>query len=306
VAATLCWRAAVAIAVFGYIVLSLNGVIARQVEAALDFQIVFWRAVGLLAGVTTVFCVRHGRTAWDRLRSNLMRYAAAAPLQGFGSTLFIIALTHTSVANTMLLLSATPLFATVLAWAFLREPAGRSTCLAIAATTAGIALMAADGLATGTLLGNAAALANALTFSVFILLLRRGRGADMLPAVAMGAVIAAVTAASAADAFAISVHDAALCFAWGALIQCTGLALITYASRALSVSELSLISMAEFVFAPILAWAVVDETPCRLSIAGGALVIGAVGLWSLRRFFSSRSNEVHEGQRRELAGAVLD
>jgi drug/metabolite transporter, DME family len=278
---------ALLIAFCGCFVLSLSGLVARQVDAATDFQIIFFRALGLLTGVIVVYGVRHGRRSIGVFRASAGWNFAAAPLQGLSSMLFVTALTHTTVANTMVLLSATPLIATTLAWLFMRERVGRSTVVAIASTMIGIVIMTADGLASGGMAGNLAALGNAFTFSLFILLLRKARGLDLLPAVGLGAVIAATSAACAASNLQIPLHDAAICFLWGLGIQCTGIALITFSARWLTASEIALISMLEFVLAPLWVWLYLNEVPTQLSLLGGAFVLGSVAVWTTSRALTS-------------------
>jgi drug/metabolite transporter, DME family len=168
-----------------------------------------------------------------------------------------------------------------LAWIFLKEKIGRGTLVAITATIAGIGLMTADGLGTGLVLGNFAALGNALTFAVFILLLRRWREIDMLPAVGIGAFLALVVASIMAPLGAVPVRDAVICLAWGAIIQCAGLSLVTSAARTLQVAETSLIGLIEFVLAPIWTWLAIGEVPSTLAMLGGGMVLTSVSIWSV-------------------------
>jgi drug/metabolite transporter, DME family len=284
------WTRALLIALCACLVLSLSGIVARQIEAASDFQIIFFRALGLLTGVIVVYGVRHGRRSVGVFRASARWNFAGAPLQGLSSMLFVTALTHTTVANTMVLLSATPLLASTFAWLFMRERIGGSTVVAIASTMIGITIMTVDGLASGSMAGNLAALGNAFTFALFILLMRKARDLDLLPAVGLGAVIAAASAACAAPDLRISLHDAAICFIWGLAIQCTGLALITFSARWLTASEVSLISMLEFVLAPLWVWLYLNEVPTQLSLLGGAFVLGSVAVWTVSRALNSRDS----------------
>ncbi|MGE0719713.1 MAG: DMT family transporter, partial [Alphaproteobacteria bacterium] len=242
-AATRARERAVAWVALAACAFSLNGLIIRHVETATNWQIVFWRACGLLIGIGALFLWRHRDGAVRAFRAAGLLAVAAAPLQGIGVCLFIYSMTHTTVANTMMMLSATPLFAAIVGWAFLGEKVGWATAVAIAVTIVGIGLMAADGVAGGTLFGNAAALGNALTFAIFLAFLRRGRGVDMVPAVMMGGLCGMAIAAFASDGDILaSSRDIALCLVWGALAQTTGMTLMMAGSRALPAAEISLIA----------------------------------------------------------------
>ncbi|MCC7273150.1 MAG: DMT family transporter [Alphaproteobacteria bacterium] len=280
---------AVAMVALAACAFSLNGLVIRQLEGATSWQVVFYRALGLLIGIGTVFAWRHRDRTWQAVRASGRLAVMAAPLQGIGVCLFIYSMTHTTVANTMMMLSATPLFAAVIGWAVLGEKVGWATAAAIAVTIVGIGLMAVDGLASGALLGNMAALGNAFTFAIFIAFLRRGRGVDMVPAVMLGAACGMLIAFVAADDLAAPVHDIVLCILWGAVSQTVGMSLMMAGSRVLPAAEISLIAMIEFVLAPTLAWTVTGELPTPLSATGGAMIFAAMLAWSARRARLRRS-----------------
>ena len=274
---------AVAVVVLSAVVFSLNGLIIRQIEAATEWQIVFYRAIGLLTGICLVFVWRHRRRTLASLRASGWLAVMAGPLQGFGTSLFVIALLHTTVANAMMMLCATPLFATILAWAFLGEKVGWATAVAISVTIVGVSLMAVDGVSTGTLIGNLAALSNAFTFAIFIAFLRRGRGVDMVPAVMVGALCSILIGFTMAHDLSPPIRDILICVAWGFVIQTAGMSLMMWGSRALPAAEISLITMVEFILAPTWAWLVIGELPTAMSALGGGLVFVTMFAWSLRR-----------------------
>lgn len=262
---------------------SLNGFFVRNLEAATTWQIVFWRALGLCSAVALMFAWQHRGRAGAIFRQGLPIALVAAPTQGVGVALFIYSLTHTTVANTMMMLSATPLIAALMGWAFLGEKVGWATAAAISATVAGIGLMTVDGIAGGSLYGNLAALGNACTFSIFITCLRRGRGGDMRPTVILGAASGMTLAALLGDSLAAPLHDILLCLAWGAFAQTAGMSLMLLGSRGLPAAEISLVAMIEFVLAPMWAWTVTGELPTPLSATGGGIIFAAMLGWSWRR-----------------------
>jgi DME family drug/metabolite transporter len=271
----------------GCLVFSLNGVVARQFEYATTWQIIFYRALFLLCGLTILYATRHRQAALKNLRAVLPLAVLAGPLQGVGSALFIVAITSTTVANVMLVLSMVPLLAAVLGAIALREPIGRSTLAAIGISSTGVFVMTVDGIAAGYWLGSLAALGNSITFAIFIVLLRRGQGFDMLPAVAIGAASAMTIGYIMADGLHIPAREILLCLIWGAVIQCIGMSLVTYGSRSLRAAEISLLTGIEFVMAPIWTWAAVGETPSPATLLGGSIVFAAVLFWSLLRLRSS-------------------
>ena len=87
----------------------------------------------------------------------------------------IYAFQATSVANAVLLFSASPFFAAILGRALLHEQVSALTWIAIGLAAIGIAVMVGGGLAGGALDGNIAALLSALGFAIFTVTLRWGK-----------------------------------------------------------------------------------------------------------------------------------
>jgi drug/metabolite transporter, DME family len=269
--------------VFAATILSSSGVIVRHIEHAVAWQIVFFRAVSLIPAISLLYVFRHrGRVIHEPSRAGWVVVYAGA-IQGFSSVCFVQAMTHTSVANAMFVLSALPFFAAALGWLFLRERVERRTLIAIAASCGGIGLVMVDGVASGTMVGNAFALANSVLAACFVIVLRQNRGVDMLPAIVVGAMVAASVAAIAVPDFNVSLHDIMLCVLWGAVVQCSAQVITIFAARYLRAAELCLLSLIESVLAPLWVWLTVSEVPSHYSMIGGAIVMLSVALWTVRR-----------------------
>ena len=262
-----------------------SGLIVRSMDSADGWQIIFYRSCFLTVALGIVFVVQSG---W-RVRAALRELRPWALLGSLCiasvNTCFILALTYTTVANTMFLMSAAPLFAALLGWLVLGERVERGVWLAMGVALVGMGVMVWDGLGAGTMLGNALALTTAFSFGAFVVILRKGRAANMLPIVILGTVLAAVNAAVLSGwAFSISHHDVALLFFWGALLAGTVHAIFTWASRHVPGAELTLLVLIEFILAPMWVWLFIDERPSVATLIGGALVIAAVASRALGSF----------------------
>ena len=263
-----------------------SGLILRSMDSADGWQVIFWRSCFLTIALSIVFVVQSG---W-RVRAAIRELRPWALLGSLCiasvNTCFILALTLTTVANTMFLMGAAPFFAALLGWLVLGERVERGVWLAMGVALVGMGVMVWDGLGAGTLLGNALAVGTAFSFGAFVVILRKGRTTNMLPIVILGTVLAAVNAAVLSGwAFSISHHDVALLFFWGALLAGTVHAIFTWASRHVPGAELTLLVLIEFILAPLWVWLVIDERPSLATLIGGSLVIAAVAsraLGSLR------------------------
>jgi len=74
--------------------------------------------------------------------------------------------------------------------------------------------------------------------------------------------------------------------ALGAIQVGLGFILITLGSRSVPSAQVPLLALAETALAPLWVWLVVNETPARNTLVGGAIVLAAVafqGIAGLRR-----------------------
>lgn len=268
--------------VFAATLLSSSGLIVRHIEHATGWQIVFFRASSLIPAISLLYVLRHRGRVISELRKAGLAPLLAGTLQGLGSICFVLAMTRTSVANALFVLSAVPFFAAGLGWLILRERVEVRTIVAIGASSLGIALVMVDGFTSGTTTGNMLALANSILIACFIIVLRHNQHVDMLPSIVVGALVAMSLGTIAVPNFDVPMRDILLCVLWGAVVQCTAQVTTIFAARHLRAAELCLLSLIEFVLGPIWVWLSVGEVPGRYSVMGGAIVMLSVALWSLR------------------------
>jgi len=275
-------QTAVLLTIFSAALNSAGGILVRSMDAAGEWQIVFWRAIALAVTISGIVWFEH-RAA---LAAALRRIGPWSLLGGafYGATLvgYVLALTNTTVANADFTMSAIPIFTALLAWLALGERVRPRTGVAIAAAVAGIALMLGDGMAAGTVFGNLMALLAALSFACFVIVLRKGHAIDMLPTAAVGALLAALAAAVVTGGdLRVPAGDLALCLLWGGILSCVAHVLIVNAARHITGAELTLLLLVEFVLGPAWVWLFINEVPGALTLAGGAIVLAAVAGYTL-------------------------
>ena len=260
----------------GGICLSLGGVLIRQFEAADGWQIIFYRAIGFILALSIFLAVKHRGRFFASFRAIGWPGAIAAVALGVGTACYVFGMLLTSVANVVFTLSISPFLAAGLAWLLLGERIRWPTMLAMAAAAVGVGLMFADGLVSGTWLGNLIALGAPLTFAVTVVAWRSQTGVDMVPATCLSGVVGLMIGAVMADGLAISVHDLILALLLGSAQLGAGFLLFTLGSRSVPAGELTLYSLAETILAPIWVWLVISEVPSDWTLSGGVFVLSAV------------------------------
>ena len=260
--------------------MSLGGPIIRLADESTPWQFLFYRSLGAAAMVLLYFLVTR-RPALEMVRS-----AGANGLVGglglaVAFTGYVWGVMHSTVANALFLISASPLVAAFLGWMVLRERVARSMWLAMFGVIAGVAIMIGEGLAESDLLGDLAALASAVGFAGFSVAIRRGRHTDMSPTILIGAAITAAFSAvmGAADGSGLGapIVDVGLAAMYGVLVIGAGIFMLTIGARNVPAAELLVLSLTEVVFASIWVWLAFGEVPSVLTLVGGLIILGSIG-----------------------------
>lgn len=254
---------------------SSGGILVRLLDVQ-GAAVVFWRSLFMAVAVALGLVAVHRRRAFRLVLAVGWPGVLSGLLLALAFLGYILSLTHTQVANTLVLMSASPLVAALLARLLLQERLDRTTVLAIGVAMLGIAVMFGHGIAAGSLVGDGFALLVALSFGANIVVLRRWRGIDMVPATMLGGLFSAIATLPWTVAAPVSMGDLALLATLGCFQLAFGLTLFVRGSRRLGAAELGLLTLLETVLAPLWVWIGVGETPGLPALLGGALVLTSV------------------------------
>lgn len=262
------------------LVWSLGGLFFRMVEEAGIWQVVAWRTGFLCVSMLIVVFWRYRGDAFAAF-TRMGRWGIVGALGiGAANTLFMFSLQHTYVANTLLMLSASPILSAIIAWFFLRERVRRATLVAMFAVAVGVAVMVSGGLGTDRWLGDVLALVTVTAFAFVVIAVRAGRNVDMMPCVALGGFIACCFSVfmvtMQGESLAVSTNDLFWCAMMGVVQITGGMVLFIIGSKKLPAAELALLSLTEVICGPIWVWLVIGELPVQATFWGGAIVLAAM------------------------------
>lgn len=259
---------------------STVGLGIRLIEEAQVWQILIYRSIALSLLLYGVIRLRTGqspfamarRAGWTGLVGALALVAAYA-----GG---IYAIQTTSVANAMLLFASAPFMTALLGLIVLRESVRWQTGVAIFIAMAGITVMVWDKSGATVWSGNLAALGSAFGFAVFTITLRINRAGETLPIVFLSGLIAipimALICLAADLPLLISPRDSSIALAMGMFQVGAGLVFYTLGSKSVPAVELTLLSLAEVVLAPLWVWMVIGEVPTAFTLIGGSILLLAI------------------------------
>jgi len=252
---------------------STAGLLQRELTAGTATQLA-GRALFALLAVLLYVAVSEHRHVVRAFRAIGWAGLAVAAGMGVSSGSFIVALNHTSVANVLFVLAIGPVLAAALG-TLVGERVPAKTWLAIGIALGGIALMV-GGPNRPSFVGASLSLLCAASFAVVLVITRHRREISMAPATCLSQVLVLVCAAPFADASEIGGKDLALLIGLGVGQIGLGLIFLTIGARLIPAAEVALITLLEIVLGPVWVWLSRGERPGAATLAGGAIVLGAV------------------------------
>ncbi len=201
---------------------------------------------------------------------------------GIANLTFILSLTSTSAAVTLLMLGALPFLAAIIAYIFLNEKISKTTFIAILIAAAGIIFMCFDSIQTGTLFGLVNGLVSSLGFAVFTVTLRWKKNTPKLTTVSIAGIFAAIISLLVIffndSNVLMSLKNTSLSSLHG-FIVCSALILYSSKSKYLPAADLTLLSLTEILGGIFWVWLPlfgINEVPNNNTIIGGVIITLAI------------------------------
>jgi drug/metabolite transporter (DMT)-like permease len=215
---------------------------------------------------------------------------AVAITNTLANIMFIAAVTKTTAANLVFILSLNPVFCTILSWLFLREVVPRAVWLCVLMAMLGVAVIGWDGLSTGTYIGDFLAVGVALCTAIGLTVVRRS-GRNVVPSLAVGSMVSAFIAYWFMSADTSTLTQGA----WG-WIALNGLLVVPLASGLIAIgpkyipaAEVAMFFLLDTVFTPFWIWMIFGELPTQRAFAGGLVILLSLLLLAAWRFRTSRT-----------------
>jgi drug/metabolite transporter (DMT)-like permease len=211
-----------------------------------------------------------------RARGDWLPMVLVATFFAVGSTLTIVAVANTKVANVVCISATAPLVAALVApWAT-GERTTPGLWLACAAALLGVWLVVGPGAGGTPNLGDLAALGSALCFGCQMVTLRRFRAVDLVPAYVLGGVVTATLCLGLAGGVAIGLHDALLILVMGSVQLALPAVMLLRGARDVPAVHMAILTMLDVALSPLWVWLAVGEGLTPPAIGGGLLIITAV------------------------------
>ncbi len=240
------------------------------------WTLLFWRGLfgGSFLAAVVVFQQR-GRL-WQSIRAMGWEGAVVALCSAVATVCFLNAMRLTAVADVMVIDAAIPFITAALAWLILGERESLFTLGATAAAFVGMAIMAGPAIAHGEVAGDALAFAMATLMSLVIVLIRRKKGVNMVPAVCGSALLCALIVAPFASPLQVDAGELGLLALFGVSQFGLGLLLLAFGTPLVSATRGALLGVLQTPLGTLWVWIAFAEPPAVPTLVGGAIVLAAV------------------------------
>lgn len=246
-------------------------------SSGLLIKIISWQPLSILSGrsilstaVFWIFLQRPVRFHWTRLQ-------VVGAFGYVGAQLFFIMATRlTTAANAIFLQYTLPIYIVLFGYWFLKERPQRADWISLIVIFIGLFLFFGDDLNFNGFSGNILAIFSGMAMATLMLCMRKQKDGTPANTIFLGNILGAIIGLPFLAHESFSLPDLGMIIYLG--IFQIGLSFVLYsvAIKQVQALESSLILTLEPILNPLWVFLVLGETPGKLALIGGILVIGSV------------------------------
>ena len=259
------------IAFFGVLVLTPEGILVKLANSD-SFTILFWRGLFLTLSILVILLISYRSNALNQIKGIGKEGLLIGCLTGFGGATFILAIHYTTLAKTLVIISAVPLMVALVSFILLKEKPKLLTWLAMLIVFTGIYIVMSGDTSGLNLKGSLLALASVTSGGFSFTLLRKYKEVNMVPAMAINGLFITLVGLFFADSLTLS-SQAMTYIVISSVLVAISFSLITIAPQFIPAPEVAIFFPMGTVIGTILAWLVLKEELSNNAVFGGVIVI---------------------------------
>ena len=265
---------------FGGFCLSWGGLIIRSFEQATVWQILFLRSFFFLIALIIFLFTIYKRNTIKIIKDSGFPGLIGGFILSFSFVAFVVAMSNTTVANVVFIISTQTMFLAIFGFFYLKEKVSLTGALSIFLAMSGIVIMVGDSISSGSLFGNLVALAIPINFAILVMIIRKNKNLDMVPAIFYSGIFSLIYGFFLTESFQFTKHDLLMGFLLGVPQLALSFICITIGSRSVNSATVGLLMLMETLCAPIWVWLFLSEIPPLSVFIGGTVIIIAIILKS--------------------------
>ena len=263
--------------------LSWGGLLIRNFEEADIWQILFWRALFFSLTLIIFLFINYGKNTFLIIKKSGIPAVLAGLLMSTSFVAYIFAMTETSVANVVFIISTQTMFLALFGYMFLKEKISLKTIISIILAMIGIIVMVGDSFSKGSLFGDLIALLIPINFAVLILIIRKYPNLDLVSSLLYSGLLGCLYGYLSSKTILVSTHDLGVALLLGTFQHAFGFIAVTIGARSTPAVMVGILMLTETLFAPFWVWLFLNETPPTTVFIGGIFIITAVVIKSFER-----------------------
>ena len=265
---------------FGGFCLSWGGFIIRSFEEATVWQILLLRSVFFMITLMLFLTATYKKNTIKIIKDAGLPAVLGGLVMSLSFIAFVVSMSITSVANVVFIISTQTMFLAIFGYFYLKEKVSLISFFSIVLAMGGITIMVGDSLSTGSLWGNIVALVIPINFSILVMIIRKNKNLDMVPAIFYSGIFSIIYGLILSESFVFTSHDLLMGFFLGVPQLAFGFICITIGSRTTPSTTIGLLMLTETLFAPVWVWIFLNEIPPLSVLIGGCVIITAIILKS--------------------------
>ena len=268
--------------------LSWGGLIIRSFETQDMWQILLIRSFFFVITLIIFLVLTYGKNTTEIVKRSGFPAIVAGLFLSLSFVAYIAAMSMTTVANVVFIISTQTIFLAIFGYLFLKEKISLKGFIAIFLALIGMIVMVGNSINQGTLLGNVISFAIPINFTILVMIIRKFPELDMIPAIFYSGIFSGIYGLFLSSSLTFSMNDIIMGFLLGVPQLAFGFICVTIGTKTTQAVTVGLLMLLETIFAPIWVWIFLNEVPPSSVLIGGLIIISAVVLKS-----SDKSKEIN-------------
>ena len=260
--------------------LSWGGLIIKSFETNDIWQILLIRSFFFVIALVFFLVLTYKKNTLAVIKKSGFPGIIAGLFLSLSFVAYIVAMSKTTVANVVFIISTQTIFLAIFGLLFLKEKISLKGFISIILAFLGMTIMVGDSINQGTLIGNIVAFAIPINFTILVMIIRKYPYLDMVPAIFFSGIFSGVYGLILSNSFVFSANDILMGFLLGVPQLAFGFICVTIGTKTTQAVTVGLLMLLETIFAPIWVWIFLNEIPPSSVFLGGLTIIIAVVLKS--------------------------
>lgn len=259
----------------GIFLMSFDSLLIRLARVS-SWDVAFYRGFFIFLILGIIFIKNNKKKSLHIIKNGGMPLFVSGLMWGMSSLFFVMGVKMTLVANALVFLSLSPVFAAVFSFFMLREFLPLRTWAAILVSIAGIVIIVVGDIGSGNIAGNIFALLAPLCLAYNLTHMRKHPNISRTASVVIGGIVTSIIAFPFASPMSVPSHALLYLAILGLIVIPFSQLLISYGTKYLPSPEVGLIMMNETWLGALWIWIFIHEIPTINTFTGGALIIAAM------------------------------